>query len=188
MRWSPCCAGGVICVGALESYKYRAIDYSNYGASVDIWADTNVPAMPNGGSPNVLTNAGGTSASSPLVAGVAMMMKRIDPTLNSDQVKAILQNTAYKLGAFQSPDPKVQPTGYMDAFRAVLAAAKNQIFEDGFEPNNTEGQATPLSQGHYEDLTLNPSKWDYYSFSMSDYGSIQFNMNYMAPMGFIFST
>lgn len=182
----PCCIGGVICVGALESYKFNAIDYSNYGASVDIWADTNVPAMPNGDSPNDLTTAGGTSASSPLVAGVAMMMKRIDPTLNSDQVKAILQNTAYKVGAFQSMDSKVQPVGYMDAFRAVMGAAKNRIVEDAFEPNNTEGQAKSLNPGHYEELTLNPGQWDYYTFSLNDYGSIDFNLEYMTPMGFIF--
>jgi len=182
----PCRIGGVICVGALESYKNKAIGYSNYGAGVDIWADTNVPAMPNGDSPNDLTMAGGTSASSPLVAGVAMMMKRIDPTLNSDQVNAILQDTAFKTGAYQSSDPKVQPKGYMDAYRAVLAAAKNRIFDDHFEPNNTEAQATPLGPGHYEDLTLNPGQWDYYTFSLSDYGSISFDLEYMAPMGYIF--
>lgn len=185
-NYIPCRIGGVICVGALESYKYNAISYSNFGASVDIWADTNIPAMPNGDSPNALASAGGTSASSPLVAGVAMMMKRIDPTLNSDEIKAILQNTAYKMGASQSTDPKVQPVGYMDAYRAVLAAAGNKIFDDGFEPNDTAGQATPLSPGHYEDLTLNPSKWDYYSFSLSDYGSINIDLEYMSPMGYVF--
>lgn len=182
----PCCIGGVICVGALESYKYNAISYSNFGASVDIWADTNVPAMPNGDTPNALDTAGGTSASSPLVAGVVMMMKRVNPSLNADQIKTILQNTAYKMGALQSPDPKVQPTGYMDAYRAVMMAADNKIFEDGFEPNNSEGQASPLSPGHYEELTLTPSKWDYYSFSLNDYGSFHFDIEYMTPMGFIF--
>lgn len=182
----PCCIGGVICVGALDSYNFNAISYSNFGASVDIWADTNIPAMPNGGSPNALTTAGGTSASSPLVAGVAMMMKRIDPALNSDHIKGILQDTAFKMGAFQSTDPKVSPVGYMDAYRAVMRAADNRIAEDSFEPNNAEGQASPLNPGHHEELTLNPGQWDYYSFSLSDYGSIDFNLEYMTPMGFVF--
>jgi len=184
-NYIPCRIGGVICVGALESYKYNAISYSNYGVSVDIWADTNIPAMPNGASPNALPTAGGTSASSPLVAGVVMMMKTIDPTLNSNQILAILQNTAYKIGPQLSPDPKVQPTGYMDAYRAVLATANNRIFEDAFEPNNTEGQAKPLSPGYYKELTLNPGQWDYYAFTLNEYAALGFDLEYMKPMGSI---
>ena len=182
----PCCIPGVICVGALDSYKDTSIGYSNYGACVDIWADTNVPAMPNGGTPNNLVNAGGTSASSPLVAGVAAMMKRINPALNSDDVLGILQSTAYKLYAYASPDPKVSPVGYLNAGRAVMAAAGNKIADDIYEPNDTPAQATPITPGFYPNLTLNPAKWDYYSFSLSDYGSIDFTLEYMAPLSYVF--
>ena len=74
-----------------------------------------------------------------------MMMKRIDPSLNSDQV-AILQNTAYKMGAFQSTDPNSLSAIWMP-IAPVMAAAKNRIAEDSFEPNNTEAQAKHLVRG-----------------------------------------
>jgi hypothetical protein len=184
-RYEPCVIPGVICVGALENEVNTAKDYSNYGASVDIWAPTDVPAMPNGESPNALTTHGGTSASSPLVAGVVAMMKAVNPGLNSEDVRTILRNTAWKLGSAYSSDPKVQGAGYLDAYRAVLVAANYTIFPDYLEPNNSSGAATFLEPVPYtyEELTLRPADPDYYRFTFEDYGELTIHLEYMQPMG-----
>lgn len=184
-RVEPCVIPGVICVGALESYINTAKGYSNYGASVDIWAPTDISAMPNGDHPDELISFGGTSASSPLVAGVAAMMKAINPALNSNDVAAMLHSSAWKIGVAESSDPKVQPAGYLDAYTAVLKAADWKIFDDIYEPNDTPETASQLFPVNYEDLTLNPGKWDYYRFTLNDYGTIAVNLEYMRPMGYI---
>ena len=169
--------------GALESYLNTAKGYSNYGASVDIWAPTDIPAMPNGDHPNELISFGGTSAASPLVAGVVAMLKGINPALNASDITNILNITAWKMGAAYSSDPKVQPAGYLDAYSAVVRAANWKIFEDLYEPNNTPETATYLLPGHYDDLTLNPGYWDYYRFTLTDYAIISIDLEYMKPMG-----
>ncbi len=102
-RYEPCTIPGVICVGALESYINTAKSYSNYGASVDIWAPTDVAAMPNGDHPNELTKHTGTSAASPLVAGVVAMMKSVKPGLTALEATDILHNTAWKIGGGGDP-------------------------------------------------------------------------------------
>ena len=182
-RVEPCVIPGVVCVGALESYINTAKGYSNYGASVDIWAPTDIAAMPNGAHPDELITFTGTSAASPLVAGVAAMMKAINPALNSYDVAAILHNSAWKMGATESSDPKVQPAGYLDAYTAVLQAAGWKIFDDIYEPNDTPETASQLFTVHYEDLTLNPGKYDYYWFTLNDYGTIAINLEYMSTDG-----
>jgi hypothetical protein len=114
----PCRAReDVICVGALADGSNAAIGYSNFGPHVDIFAPTNIPAMPDRDTPpGALANAGGTSASTPFVAGVAAMMRAYNPALTSAQVHDILRATAWT----DSPDPKV--THYLNAHRAVVAA------------------------------------------------------------------
>ena len=182
-RYEPCVIPGVICVGALESYVNTAKDYSNYGASVDIWAPTDIPAMPDGDHPNELITFTGTSAASPLVAGVVAMIKGIDPALSVSEITNILTSSAWKMGAAYSTDPKVQPAGYLDAYSAVLRAANWKIFDDLYEPNNTPETATYLLPGHYDDLTLTPGYWDYYRFTLNDYANISIELEYMRPTG-----
>jgi hypothetical protein len=187
-RCEPCTIPGVICVGALENYINIAKGYSNYGAGVDIWAPTDVRAIPNGDHPEELTTAGGTSAASPLVAGVVAMMKAADPALTAQEAAEILRTTSWKLGAALSSDPKVQGTGYLNAYSAVLYAAGWDIFDDANEPDDTPSAATALVPGHYEELTLDPADWDYYRFTLNDYASVQLGLEYMAPMGAVFFT
>ncbi|HET6277292.1 MAG TPA: S8 family serine peptidase, partial [Candidatus Polarisedimenticolia bacterium] len=71
----------------------------------------------------------GTSAASPFIAGIAAMMKTIDPGLGHDGVLAILQSTART-----STDAKVA-TGIADAAAAVRSAAGfapgTPVFGDG---------------------------------------------------------
>ncbi len=96
---------GVYCVGALgsnndvfgyfESYTRDIASYSNYGLGVNIWAPTNIHAMPNGSSGSALVVHNGTSASTPYVAGVAAMIKALNPSLDGEQIKGIIGDWPY---------------------------------------------------------------------------------------------
>ncbi len=116
----PCEYDGVFCVGALSGGgRWNSASYSNYGPPVSIWAPTNVRAMPDGDTGGTgLTMHTGTSASCPYVAGVAAMMKAVNPSLSADAIKNILTSTAF---VAQSLDFKV--TAAIQPFPALLQAA-----------------------------------------------------------------
>ena len=115
----PCRAHeDVICVGAIAAGTTAATGYSNYGENVDIWAPTNIPVMPDGDDQSV-HGYGGTSASTPFVAGIAGILKAYDPALTSGAVQTLLSTTAWK----DSGDPKV--TGYVNAYAALEWVAGN---------------------------------------------------------------
>ena len=118
----------VYCVGALNpANDGTAAPYSNFGIAVNIWTRTNIHAMPDGGSNpfGSLTTHTGTSASAPYVAGVAAMMKAINPSLDGAHLKSILGNAPYEVGTsifgFPYLDPKV--TLVLQPYKAVVAAA-----------------------------------------------------------------
>jgi len=123
---------GVYCVGALttpDANGYSNGDlltpatYSNWGSTVNIWAPTNIHVMQppvSGGTANIVSGFGGTSASAPFVAGVAAMMKAVNPSLNGNDIKNIIGNTA------EIPSP-YSVTGtfglVIQPYDAVVAAA-----------------------------------------------------------------
>lgn len=156
-RWAPCILDGVICVGALNPGTQDAIGYSNYGPHVDVWAPTNIPAMPRPDDPTFTSSsgnlvvAGGTSSSTPFVAGVAAMLRAYDPSLDSDAVAAILRDTAWTGLA----DAKV--THALNAYEALVAASGRFLPMDAFEPNDGLAMAAPLPVGRQVDLSLSSS-------------------------------
>lgn len=160
--YEPCIISGVFCVGALGGdsmvYTNGAKAYSNHGGPVNLWAPTDIVAMPDGGSGGQFVVHNGTSAAAPYVAGVAAMMKAMNPALNYEQMRDMLQNTAWT----DSPNPRV--TRYLNAFAAVKAAAGNQLLPDRFEPNDTATRAATLIPGQYDDLNLGSAQdiWDYF--------------------------
>ncbi|MFN8577790.1 MAG: S8/S53 family peptidase [Candidatus Sericytochromatia bacterium] len=101
---------------------------SNYG-EIDIWApgDNIAIKMKND---NTWENAGGTSFASPIVAGVAALMKSIDPSLDVNDVRDILQKTGKKFedeSTFKSTNPR-----YIDA----EAAVQEVFIRNGKSPDN----------------------------------------------------
>lgn len=112
----PCELDDVVCVGGLKYGSRFADPSSNWGRkqrrrgdgsdsptsqdnSVDLYAPFTVIVGPDGdGSGNLQGSAGrfdsGTSFSSPFAAGIAALVWAADPTLNADQVFAILLSTA----------------------------------------------------------------------------------------------
>ncbi len=129
--YSSSAGNGVYCVGALGSttdgFGYflkstgGAESYSNYGTTVNIWAPTNIHAMPNGSSAGELAVHNGTSASAPYISGVAAMVKALNPSLQSWDIKNIIGHAPFLAGtgstAYASPvTVGVQP------YPAVVAA------------------------------------------------------------------
>ena len=121
----PCKLDGVVCVGAIGP-DGRAMDYSNYGSVVDIWAPAGIRSTvtrdsdkPDNQGEDKLAWFDGTCASTAFMSGVVALMKMLDGSITYDQVRNILSNTANS-----STDPKVAK-GYVDAYRAVAAVKAN---------------------------------------------------------------
>jgi hypothetical protein len=182
----PCIEDHVICVGALNDDLTTKIAYSNFGR-VSIFAPTNIPVMsqpaasdmnPNG--PAAPQSFGGTSAATPFVAGVAAMMKAINPALNSDQVNQILRDSAHR---------GVAPVDfYLDAYAAVRKAAEGiEGQPDRFEPNNGPGSPRPLEgAGPWNELNLNlhnGTDRDYYRFSSPQRSTLRIDVAYPETLG-----
>lgn len=181
----PCIEDYVICVGALNNDATTKIAYSNFGR-VTIFAPTNIPVMaqpagndmnPNG--PAQPRTFGGTSASAPFVAGVAAMMKAVNPALNSDDVSKILQETAHK---------GVAPVNfYIDAYAAVRKAAEGiDGVKDRFEPNDFVDATELTGTGPWTNLNLhNAEDKDYYRFANQQRSTIRIDVQYPDPLGTI---
>jgi hypothetical protein len=103
-QYSSGSGNSVYCVGALNSkpdqFGYftktdgTGASYSNSGDAVSIFAPTNIHVIPSGSSNGALTFHNGTSAAAPYVSGVAAMMKALNPNLDANGIKNILNNTA----------------------------------------------------------------------------------------------
>ncbi len=126
----PCISA--LCVGAMNSFadgynyftKMNGIGarYSNFGASVSIWAPTNIHAMPDGTSNGTLPAHTGTSASTPYVAGVAALMKAVNSSLTASQMRSILVNTATNIVTSAPPDNQPQWGSLVAPLEAVVLA------------------------------------------------------------------
>ncbi|MFH1320618.1 MAG: S8 family serine peptidase [Bacteroidota bacterium] len=71
---------------------------------------------------------GGTSSAAPQVAAAAALMLSVNPYLNSDEIRAILQNTADKVGPYTYVCGRCDELGYgrLNVYQAVLAAQNFQ--------------------------------------------------------------
>lgn len=95
----PASFEGVISVGSTNE-RNKLSSYSNYGPSVDIVAPgediySTVHDAKKGSS---FVKFSGTSMASPVVAGIASLLKSKDPSLKPHQIEAILEMTAQDLG------------------------------------------------------------------------------------------
>ncbi len=117
----PCELRGTICVGGMDWDSTARYPDSNYGSkqeanSVDIYGPYVVWGGPTPDSPSI-TRIGGTSYSSPFVAGVAALVWAANPSLGPGEVWNIVRDTAHVGG--------VGVEGYerrVNAYAAVRAA------------------------------------------------------------------
>jgi len=170
----PCILSHVVCVGALNgSAGNTRASYSNFGASVDIWAPTNITTQATPNSPSNTVTFGGTSASAPYVSGVAAMMRFMRGSLSSDQARQIMRDTAYT----NSLDSNV--THYLDALDAVLMAANFTISTDTLEPSSLLFPTTVGEDFNYLDLTIhNAAEPDYYKVPVPVYSKLKLTLEY----------
>lgn len=175
----------VFCVGALNDNANTPQGYSNFGQTVDLWAPTNIRALYGTNPMNIplgVTTFGGTSASAPYVAGIAAMMRSVNPNLTPAQVGEILIGTAWT----DSSDPKV--SRYVNALEAVKKAANYELPPDRFEPNNSPATATSLNPGQYDDLNLHRvsnsgADADYYRLNIGGYASVNVSTMFAGGLG-----
>lgn len=96
------------------------------GAANEVFSTTNL--QPTATDPGYINDWGGTSASSPYVAGVAALVRSLDPTLTAAEVGNVLRTTANKSLLYQkNPAFLVQERlgkGVLDAYSAVEAVTK----------------------------------------------------------------
>ncbi|MEO1448369.1 MAG: S8 family serine peptidase [Bacteroidota bacterium] len=132
----PARLASVIAVGAFGNDGIIS-DYSNEGPTLDIVAPSNdvssagflsgagvrtIDRMGGAGytSGNYTPNFGGTSASCPIVAGVAALVLSVNASLTDEQVKSILYNSAIDMGS--GGFDNTYGHGRVNAFGAVQAA------------------------------------------------------------------
>jgi subtilisin family serine protease len=121
-----------LCVGAMNTFPdnngyFTKMDgvgasYSNFGPAVNIWAPTNIRAMPDPASGASLAVHTGTSAAAPYVAGVAALMKAVNPSLTVQQIWVILTTTATRIVNSAPPDDQPQIGGLIAPLEAVVLA------------------------------------------------------------------
>ena len=98
----PSAYANTIAVGATGADDTRVVPFfwsntsgSNYGPHIDLVAPGNyIYGLDEASDSNYNSYWGGTSQASPLVAGVAALMKGLDPGLDVETIRSILRNTA----------------------------------------------------------------------------------------------
>jgi hypothetical protein len=124
---------------------------------------------------------GGTSAATPFVAGIAAMMKAINPNLSGDEVSTLLQNTAHVGSA--------PVTRYADAYQAVRAAAGGiPMVRDRFDSPPPGNDITPTdlgSAGSYSQANLNVDNRDRdrFKFQAPASSTMTVALQYPEPLG-----
>jgi hypothetical protein len=179
----PCGFTNVFCVGALENGRLKKISYSNYGnGRVDLFAPTNitmrVPSGPADSSRDVGPyslvegSAGGTSAASPFVAGVAAMMRALDSTLRPADVRRILRETAWGPEVTEDPssdcgESRTEPCTAekvdraLNALEAIRRVAGYRFPLDELEPNDNESEAILVD---FSETENDARRWDELTF------------------------
>lgn len=177
---------GVITVGALDESD-NAISSSNYGSSISVWAPgTHIPVAPDGANLNG-SQQSGTSMAAPIVAGVAAMMRAVNPSLDSIAVRQILVETGW-------PGTGRVSRG-LDAQAAVLGALGGTLPNDYSEPNNTPataaellptgpgGSLQPIFGGFATSSRVDP---DYYKFRVTNFSTVTITLQWYQLLSKLF--
>jgi hypothetical protein len=179
----PAALTSVMAVGASTIDGYRAA-YSCFGTNLEFVA----PSLGSTGQPGIRTTDrqgtngyneagdydngfGGTSATSPLGAGIAALVMSADRTLSPMDVREVLQKTARPIGSVTYTNGFNPRYGYgqVDAGRAVAMTASNRAPEiiamqktgTNHVRLTTLGVETGRLYTVYEATTLNGDTWNW---------------------------
>ena len=167
-------SANIISVAATDHNDTLAL-YSNIGlSSVDLAAPgTSIWSTYYDGNYASMT---GTSMATPHVSGVAALVKAVNPSLTSTQIKNIILST---VDVKSSLSGKVASGGRLNAYKAVSAALLNA----NFTSNVTSGKA-PLSVKFMDTSTgvgISAWEWDFNNDTIIDSTSQNPEYTYILP-------
>jgi subtilisin family serine protease len=175
----PCWGIGPFCTQQDDAFA----SFSNFGAAVDVIApgyDIN-STRPG----NAYGSASGTSMAAPHVAGVAALVRAIDPSLAPGEVLELLQRSG-ECPDVQSPDGTASTAGRCGSTQGSWPGDPDGITEpmthaqgataaacaDEHEPNDSQAQATPIASDESRAGMLCPGDIDYFHLTVgADAGS-----------------
>jgi serine protease len=146
----PASYQGVVSVGAVDALK-NITSYSSYGSNIDIvapggdkQADTNGDGRPDGilstwGEYPFYESIQGTSMASPHVAGVAALMKAVNPVMTPQEFDDLLSSGKITQDLGGKSWDQYYGWGLIDAKKAVVAAM------GGGEPAQPQLSVTPTA-------------------------------------------
>lgn len=158
-QFYPAAFNNVVSVAATSSNDAKA-GFSNYGSWIDVSAPGNNIYSTTVG--NTYGNKSGTSMASPMVAGLAGLMKSLNPNMPAQDLINCLLSTATNINA-QNPSyigelgsGRINAAAAMACVSASLASAPVADFAANFTTINAGGsvQFTDLS-------TYNPTSWSW---------------------------
>ena len=135
---------GVLSVGGIEKNSDKNV--FNYGSTVNVYAaglDVETTSLPT----DAYSNANGTSFSSPLVSGVAALVKTAFPQFGPDQVREQIRLTAVNIDSSNPGKEGKMGRGRVDAHAAVtqdplpaIRVAKVEYSDAGGEDDIESGE------------------------------------------------
>ncbi len=146
----------VLGIGATNYWDQRE-PYSNWGQQLDLAAPAASVSADISGSRGYASNDytydfGGTSASCPVVAGVAGLVFSIEPTLTRGQVQSVLTATGDQVGGVTYTDGFNHQYGYgrVNALRAVQLASGGDVCQPVTETcdNGVDDDCDALADGN----------------------------------------
>lgn len=136
--YTPANCEGVIAVAATNGDGNRA-SYSNFGAIIDISAPggedgtDSIYAAVNDGTTTATSNTdqylgySGTSFAAPLVSGVVSLVKTVDPSLDADEIRQLLNQTARSFPSGSDCTSDTCGSGMLDGGSAVNQAITGYV-------------------------------------------------------------
>lgn len=141
----PSSLENVLSVGALGTNGNIIASYSNYGSTVDVFAQGTIRSSVGVGTSSYATFQG-TSMSSPAVSGLAALIKTEYPTWTPEQIRQQIRTSSSSIDQFNSGEFALQlGTGSIDAFVAVSSPQPGIVIERS-ESFNGSGEKLGINE------------------------------------------